>query len=425
MAGRVRLATTGIQDQWMTGEPQFSYFVMNYKKHTRFATEAVEIPFSGEKKLGGHAEVRIPNNMGDLIRSMMLKMTLEPLPESSDPLISNLYNTSLTTSIIEYADLRIGGQTIERVTGDYIYMYNQLHNNTDDIEQTLYFLGGHNNHLNVSNSYNTFYLNLPFYFFRHSSLAIPVCAITKQLVEVYVKFKDAGDDVSFTYTTIGDIVTRNVTTDAGIRDISLITDFFFISEDERNFLKTRPMEYGITQLQKSTLQFKPSETKKSALLKFTNPVKELLFLAKEETGINYPAGPMGPTDRLLNTSSSDQSFSSRYASKRSDHRIIKNVRFECNGEEVFDHGGLYLAYEQSMKHHTGRPDPGYEFYMYSFALKPEEYYPTGQLNMSRIIHKKLDVELAETSSTRNINVHIYALNYNILHVQSGLAGLKF
>ena len=78
-----------------------------------------------------------------------------------------------------------------------------------------------------------------------------------------------------------------------------------------------------------------------------------------------------------------------------------------------------------MKHHTGRPDPGYEFYMYSFALKPEEYYPTGQLNMSRIIHKKLDVELAETSSTRNINVHIYALNYNILHIQSGLAGLKF
>ena len=294
MAGRLRIATTGIQDQWLTGEPQFSYFVMNYKKHTRFATEAVEIPFGGEKKLGGYAEVRIPNNMGDLIRSMMLKMTLEPLPESSDPLISNLYNTSLTTSIIEYADLRIGGQTIERVTGDYIYMYNQLHNNTDDIEQTLYFLGGHNNHLNVSNSYNTFYLNLPFYFYRHSSLAIPMCAITKQLVEVYVKFKDPGDDISFTYTTAGDIVTRNVTTDAGIRDISLITDFFFISEDERNFLKTRPMEYGITQLQKSTIQFKQGELKKSALLKFTNPVKELLFLAKEETGNNYSEPTLTP-----------------------------------------------------------------------------------------------------------------------------------
>ena len=58
-------------------------------------------------------------------------------------------------------------------------------------------------------------------------------------------------------------------------------------------------------------------------------------------------------------------------------------------------------------------------------MKPELYYPTGQLNMSRIIHKKLDVELDEVSTTRNINLSIYALNYNVLHVEGGLAGLKF
>jgi len=416
MAGRVRLAVTGIQDQWLTGEPQFSYFVMNYKKHTRFATEAVEIPAGGEKKLGGYAEVRIPGNVGDLIRSIMLKITLDPLTESQDPLVSNLYNTSLAANVIEYVDLRIGGQTIERITSDYINMYNQLHNNTDDLEQTLYFLSGHNNHLNVSNSYNTFYVNLPFYFFRHSSLAIPVCAITKQLVEVYIKFKNVDDDVSFKYTKSGNNVTREINVDGGIRDISLIADFFFVTEDERNFLKTRPMEYIITQLQKSTIKFKPSESKKSALLKFVNPVKEMFFLAKEESGNN---------DQLLDTSSPDQSFSSRYEGKRSDHRLIKNIKFECNGEEIFDKSGLYAAYHESLQYHTGCPNPAYEFYMHSFALKPEEYYPSGQLNMSRIIHKKLDVELEETSSTRNINLDVYALNYNILHVQSGLAGLKF
>jgi len=309
----------------------------------------------------------------------------------------------------------MGGQTIERITSDYINMYDQLHNNTDDLEQTLYFLRGHNNHLNVSNSYNTFYVNLPFYFFRHSSLAIPICAMTKQLVEVYIKFKNVEDDISFKYTKSGNNVTREINTDGGIKDISLITDFFFVTEDERNFLKTRPMEYTITQLQKSTIKFKPNETKKSALLKFVNPVKELFFLAKEETGLN---------DHLLNTSSPDQSFSSRYEGKRSDHRLIKNIKFECNGEEVFDKSGLYAAYHESLQYHTGCPNPAYEFYMHSFALKPEEYFPSGQLNMSRIIHKKLEVELGEVSS-RDINVDVYALNYNILHVQSGLAGLKF
>jgi len=44
----------------------------------------------------------------------------------------------------------IGGQTIERITGDYIYMYDQIHSNKDDIDQTLYFLTGHGNYIDVA-----------------------------------------------------------------------------------------------------------------------------------------------------------------------------------------------------------------------------------------------------------------------------------
>jgi len=149
-------------------------------------------------------------------------------------------------------------------------------------------------------------------------------------------------------------------------------------------------------------------------------------------------------DHLLNTSASDQSFDSYLQgntvgsatnTKRSDHRALKNIKLECNGATVFDHSGQYLAYQQSLRYHTGCPDPAYEFYTYSFALKPEVYYPTGQLNMSRIIHKKLDIELdtiptatsgtTTVTNTRNINVGVYAHSYNVLHIESGLAGLKF
>ena len=37
MAGRLRLAATGVQDEWLTGEPQFSYFLANFKRHSKFA----------------------------------------------------------------------------------------------------------------------------------------------------------------------------------------------------------------------------------------------------------------------------------------------------------------------------------------------------------------------------------------------------
>ena len=414
MAGRLRLAVTGVQDQWLTGEPKISYFSSIYKRHTRFSTEAVGIPITGNVSLGGNAIARIPNNVGDLLRSVMLKLTLGELPSG------NLYNASIATSVIQHVDLVIGGQTIQRLTGDYIDMYNQLYSNKDDAGTTLYYMNGHNNQIQIVTAPRTFYLNLPFYFFRNPSLAIPICAITRQLIEIHIKFKDVDDDVTFSYGEVNGNMVRTKTELGSIVEASMITDFYFITRDEINFLLTRPMQYIITQLQLSTMQFKPNETKKSALLKFTNPVKELFFLAKEETGAN-----VGNEDRLLNISSSDQAFSSQVTNKRSDYRFVKNIRFECNGKRMFDHTGKYLAYEQSLIHHTGCPDPAYEFYTYSFALKPELYYPTGQLNMSRIIHKKLDVELDETSTSRNINFSIYALNYNLLHVEGGIAGLKF
>jgi len=415
MAGRIRLAVTGIQDEWLTGEPEFSYFVANYKRHTRFSTEAVEMPFDGKCDFSGSVECRIPQNVGDLVRSTMLKIKLGNL--SADTSTEKYrYNTPAALSIIKYVDLVIGGQIIERLTGDYIYMYNQLHNNKDDVNQTLYFLSGHGEHLQVSDSYNTFYVTLPFYFYRNPSLAIPVCAITKQLVEVRVTFKDINDDVTFKYTINGSVTTKEKITEGSIHNVSLITDFYFVTEEERNFLLTRPMEYIISQLQVSKLVYKPNESKKSALLKFTNPVKELFFLAKEKSG---------SSDQLLDTTITDQEFSTLLPGKRSDYRLIKNIKFACNGETIFDQSGQYLAYEQSLRHHTGCPDPAFEFYTYSFSLRPEQHYPSGQLNMSRIIHKKLDIELDETSSTRDIDVSVYALNYNVLHVASGLVGLKF
>lgn len=425
MAGRLRLAVTGIQDQWLSGEPQFSYFVMNYKRHTRFSTEAVEIPLEGEAAFGQTMTCRVPNNVGDLVRSMMLKVTLEPLPTADGTLVSNTYNTSIGSRIIEYADLVIGGQTIERLTGEYIYMYDQIHSNLDDTDQTLYFLTGHNNHIVFSNPY-TFYVNLPFYFFRKPSLAIPVCAITKQLVEVHIKFKPSDYKISYSYERPSELDPWVVypTNDGAIRSAALITDFYFITEEERSFLLTRPVEYVITQLQVATIPFGPNVSSRSVMIRFQHPVKELFFTATLQERLLAEVGGR----KLLNNivAESDRTiYLSDEINIRSDARFIKNISLEFNGARVFDHSGTQLAYQQSLDHYTGCPSPAYEFYMYSFAMKPEEYYPTGQVNMSRIIHKKLDVELAEADDLNETFVHVYAINYNVLRVSSGLAGLKF
>ena len=478
MAGRLNLAATGIQDQWFTGEPEFSYFLMNFRRHTKFSIEAVETPFDGEIDYDTIIECRIPQNKGDLIRSTMLKFTLpQPVvsnksftvtassgryfidgdeqatltlyegttytfnvnasshpfrfsttapstsdyttgvtdpgtptvtftPTSTTPSIlyyycaahpnmggqinvkSLRYRESIGSQIIKYADLVIGGQTIERITGDYIYMYDQIHNNKDDIDQTLYFLTGHGNYIPVSYDWD-YNILLPFYFFRHPSLAIPVCALTKQLVEIRIQFKKI-EDVVVSYSN-GTISQPPAGISSSIKEVSLVTDFFFIMEDERNFLLTRPIEYVITQLQLSQFKFKVGESKKSGMLNFKNPIKEMFFMAESEDV----------------------------------HKLcpIKNVIMKFNNNTIIDADNLMLSYEQPLKYYTGIT--GNDFGVYSFSMKPETYYPTGQVNMSRISHNLIEIDLESPDVNFAHNVKVYAVNYNVLRILSGLGGIAY
>jgi hypothetical protein len=109
-----------------------------------------------------------------------------------------------------------------------------------------------------------------------------------------------------------------------------------------------------------------------------------------------------------------------------------NVKLKFNNETVFDRDHKFLVYEQALKHHISPPEyvagTDYrqsEFGMYSFALKPEMYYPTGQVNMSRISHKLFTIQIDPINDIDNNNTRVYAVNYNILRVNAGIAGLKF
>ena len=390
MSGRLRLAATGVQDQWLTGDPQFSYFLMNFKRHTKFAIDYVESQFDGDLDFGNTITCRVPNDKGDLLKNLTLKITLEdPTPDEDN------WCPSVISHLIESAELLIGGQTIEKITGEYIYIHQQLHNTDDDIDQTLYFLNSHGNRIVYTTEY-TYFMDLPFYFYRNPNLAIPTCALTKQLVEVRLKLRPLTD-------LIYGGATEGVT--STLKKISLDSEFVFVTEDERNFLMSRPIDYVITQVQMSKFVMKAGENTMSVMLNFSHPVRELFFVSQSEQAVrdNHP---------------------NRY-------NTLTNVKLQFNNEIVFNRNRKFLVYEQALKHHVSPPQLGTsdfeqsEFGSYSFALQPEVYYPTGQVNMSRISHKLLTIQISPINDSDDNNTRIYAVNYNILRISSGLAGLKF
>src|SRR6056300_1990891 len=391
MAGRLRLAATGVQDEWLTGEPQFSYFLANFKRHSKFAFDYVESQFDGDIDFDKSIICKIPGDKGDLVRNMTLKITLsDPKPDDGDE-NDMVWSPSVITHMIEYAELLIGGQPIQRLTGEYIYMHQQLHNTNDDIEQTLYFLNGHGNYLSYADQY-TYFLDLPFYFYRNTSLAIPTCALTKQLVEVRIKTRPLSE-------LIFGGAPADIT--ASIKQISLDTEFIFLTNNEVNFLRSRPIDYVITQLQMSQFVMKAGQNKRSVMLNFSHPVKELYFVSQSEEAVR----------------DNDPHY----------YNEIKNIQLRFNNEIVFNQDSKFINYEQSLRHHVNAPSAAdtAKFATYSFALRPEVHYPTGQVNMSRIFHKLLTIEIDPVNDVDNNNTRVYALNYNILRIDSGLAGLKF
>jgi len=423
MAGRLELATTGLIDQWLTGEPSHSLFLSRFRRHTPFSIASVETPFDGNPvDFGRTVSCRIPQNKGDLIRNMTVKITLtDPSPDNFGK-NDNYYPPSVCSHMVEYADLVIGNQVIQRLTGEFIYIYNQLWHNSDDVEQSIYFLNGHGNFLTYSDRTYTYYMDLPFYFHRNSSLAIPSCALTKQLVEVRLTLRPFSEMLFMG----GALVAPDSTVATGeIRNLSLDTEMVFLGEEERAYVMSRPMEYLITQLNVSQFDIKDGETERAVLLKFQGPVREMFFVSQ-----------------------------SAYAEEKNlpnNYNTIKRVQLRFNNEVVFDRDTKYLTWGVPFRRHVNQPsDESYvtteiddedpsnvygaglfshrvksDFGMYSFARNPQSPEPSGHVNFSRIAHKMLTVEIVPRFAGYDNKVRVYATTQNILVVAGGVAGLKF
>jgi hypothetical protein len=101
---------------------------------------------------------------------------------------------------------------------------------------------------------------------------------------------------------------------------------------------------------------------------------------------------------------------------------LNNFKLILNGQDRFkEQLGKYFNQYQPYVYHTGVPYPG--IYVYSFALQPEEHQPTGTCNFSRIDNAQVSVALKNGSQATLQK--LFAVNYNILRIQSGMGGLAF
>ena len=425
MAGELQLASSGPQEKFFTLDPDYSYFLESFKKHTNFSNQYVDLDPENEADFGSTVKFRIPQNQGDLLKTLSLKVTL---PEII--LAGGCYVESAGHALIEHVDLIIGGKVIQRLTSDYLQIYSE-HFVTQTKQLALEELIGkfpeRTAHIRVSNPLIaarnalgneadiSFFVDLPFYFYNHPELAIPLCAINRQEVEVEFKLRNAQEIVILTAGDYADISGET----KKIVDFQLCTEVVHLDCEERiKFQKTK-RDYLITQIQENIFDIASGVNTGKFKLDFINPVKELYFVIQRR-------GSVGTNEFQFVTPFDYDGILEETGNKYILWENLDHLALTLDGQEIItkDTGTMpFLKAVQATIHHS-KTQLIRRFYSYSFALQPEEWYPTGQVNFSLVKEQIVDLSLTPCIDFPR-QVRVYAVNYNILRLGEGTAKTIF
>ena len=247
----------------------------------------------------------------------------------------------------------------------------------------------------------TLHIPLQFWFCRHTGLALPLIALQYHEVKFQIQFE------SFANLSIQ---SGPVIASPGMGDCSLYIDYIYLDTDERRRFAQVSHEYLIEQLQ-YTGDESLSGTNNKLKLNFNHPVKELLWIVQD--------------DNRLSGNFTDVDGTKGELSPAGGVNPVSQAKLLLNGHDRFSQrDGRYFNTVQTYQHHTNTPREGIN--VYSFAMKPEEEQPSGSANMSRIDNAQLSVTLtAAGASANNPVAKVYATNYNILRITSGMGGLAY
>ena len=381
--GLMQLVAYGAQDIYLTGNPQITFFKVVYRRHTNFSMEAIEQTWNGapsDATTAGRMTATISRN-GDLVHRMYLET-------DSTFRVNGKGNPG--AYIIDSIECEIGGQLIDRQYGHWMEAYVELTepnsaamlatggaiassiHPTATIFQAMSAMGGVK--AESSGAEAVRHIPLQFWFCRNPGLALPLIALQYHEVK---------------------IIYTNVAANIGAVP-KLWADYIYLDTDERRRFAQVSHEYLIEQVQTSTGH---TGSTGGVSLNFNHPVKELIWTRPWASG----AFPIFTAD--------------------------KTWQLKLNGHDRFAARDIsYFTLAQVWQHHTGTPVfsggtagvgmCGNIIGVYSFALKPEEHQPSGTCNFSRI-------DNAQFCSSSTDTFTIYAVNYNVLRIMSGMGGLAY
>ena len=409
----MQLVAYGAQDIYLTGNPQITFFKVVYRRHTNFSMEAIEQTLNGTAGFGSRVTATISRN-GDLVHRMYYELDLTPgATDLTADWGANAMGHNLGYTALKEVELEIGGQKIDKQLSSWMTVWDELSNpeykqvifngnaigtntSNSNIEDNLHYapsayqamIGGWNH---AAAARYKFTIPLSFWFCRNPGLALPLIALQYHEVKVITEFEAAANFNGVTCTTF--------------HGAKLFADYIYLDTDERRRFAQVSHEYLIEQVQHQESAGGAANTTANIDLNFNHPVKELVWCSKAAATSPTAFQILHPTG--LTATNTNQG----------------TAQLKLNGHDRISTRDMqYFTRTQPYQHHTNVPLMG-RIGVYSFALKPEEHQPSGTCNFSRIDNAQLSINC--TPDVSSLNLHIFAVNYNVLRIMSGMGGLAY
>ena len=411
--GLMQLVAYGAQDVYLTGNPEVTFYQAKYKRHTNFAMENIEQTVNGTAANSGRVSVTVARN-GDLVGDMYLELESDIAATATAEAGDCNWVAERAVSSVE---LSIGGQRIDKHYQKWWRLYSELY--LDEAKKATW------GKMTTAADGSTVYLPLVFFFNRNPGLYLPLIAL--QYHEVRIDIDLAADFDTFLNKSV----------------FKVWANYVYLDTEERRRFAQKGHEYLIEQVQHTGTDTVDAANTKQVRLSYNHPVKELVWCfsntAAKSSLWNFTAKNLVTEIALESDQTADALDSNcyvpisnlgtpMYATKLSTVAYteeaagqLETFKLVLNGQDRFkEQKGKYFNQVQAYNHHSGCPAPG--VYSYSFALKPEEHQPTGTCNFSRIDNAQVAVKMAAGTAT---SMHMFATNYNVLRIQSGMGGLAF
>ena len=437
-SGFLILAGTNAQDQYLNsrdydeqgnriGNPNICFFDAVYRKYTNFSVENISQYFTGNPDFGQKVFCKI-DRIGEMMNQIYLHVKLPSLKEyafddESNNLISYYWVNSIGHALIKYVDIQIGETIIDRQYGMWMEIWSELTIDASKREGFNECIGKTNSPINLKNDEAlNLYIPLQFWFCKNIGLSLPLVALQSAEVRINVLFRRVGELI---ISSDGNPMNPNDLSTIHISSAHLEVDYIYLDEEEKFRFASSPHQYLIEQVQVNAISLSsngpldngglaPANLQHTIDLDFYQPVKEIIWVIQNSSVLSiYPYGG----NEWFNFSS--QSYKSGEVNG-SDPMIRGQLLLE--GSTIVEmKDNIFYRTVLPLKYHTTTPNN--YIYTYPFALRPEAWQPSGTCNMSAFASKQLYVEINQELIDPIIT--IYALNYNILNIFDGLAGVEY